>query len=217
MISYLSNWFTTIAENPPSFWAFLIPLIAAGIGWFTNFIAIKMLFYPRHKKKFFGISFQGVFPKRQQQLGAKLGELFADRLGVQNLIQSKLHNVVDFAELKTSLTIKVKESALDFIAAEMPFLKSMLPTELIDTLSNKVADKLFTELKEKFNSSVANLNKTVDVKSIVEKEVVSLDAAELEKLLQDLLKKEFRFIEWSGAILGFLIGCLQLVLASFIK
>ena len=99
----------------------------------------------------------------------------------------------------------------------MPFLKAMLPTELIDTLSNKVSDKLFIELKAKFTESVSNLNKTVDVKTIVEKEVVSLDAAELERLLQDLLKKEFRFIEWSGAILGFMIGCLQLVLASFIS
>jgi uncharacterized membrane protein YheB (UPF0754 family) len=29
----------------------LIPLISAFIGWFTNWIAIKMLFHPREPKK----------------------------------------------------------------------------------------------------------------------------------------------------------------------
>ena len=59
---------------------FLLPLIAALIGWMTNYIAVKMLFHPKEPKKIVGITFHGVFPKRQNVLAEKLGQLVADEL-----------------------------------------------------------------------------------------------------------------------------------------
>lgn len=197
-------------------WSITIPVIAAWIGWFTNYIAIKMLFYPRVKKRYFGIYLHGVFPKRQKELGAKLGELFAEKLGVQKQLENEVKSVVDLESLKTKLDQKVNETAIEFLNTEMPFLAPMLPKELLDSLSLKVSSKLFTELEAQFDSSMKSLSQKVDVKSIVEREVVSLQVEQLEVMLQDLLKKEFRFIELSGAILGFLIGCIQLALTSFI-
>lgn len=194
----------------------LIPLIAALIGWFTNYVAIKMLFYPRFEKRFLGIPFQGVFPKRQKQLGIKLGELFAERLGVQKSIENEIVSVVDLEKYKQVLEKKVIEAAYEFINSEMPFLVAMLPNDLIKTLSSKVSIKLYEEIKIQFEKSMQMLSNKVDIKTIVEKEVVALDAEELEIMLQDLLKKEFRFIEISGAVLGFMIGCLQLLLTKII-
>lgn len=49
----------------------LIPVIGFIIGYFTNWIAIKMLFHPR--RKIFGI--QGVLPKRKNILARKIGEI----------------------------------------------------------------------------------------------------------------------------------------------
>jgi len=48
-----------------------IPLIGFLIGYFTNYIAIKMLFYPR--RKFLG--FQGVLPSRKKVLAKNIGEV----------------------------------------------------------------------------------------------------------------------------------------------
>ena len=58
----------------------LIPLISAFIGWFTNWIAIKMLFHPREPKKILGLTFHGIFPKRQRQFAEKLGKLVSEEL-----------------------------------------------------------------------------------------------------------------------------------------
>ena len=41
-------------------------------------------------------------------------------------------------------------------------------------------------------------------------ERVNASSEKLETLLNELMKKEFRFIELVGAVLGFLIGCVQL-------
>ena len=61
-------------------WLWLIPVISAFIGWFTNWIAIKMLFHPRNPVSVLGITVQGIFPKRQQQFAQKLGKLVSEEL-----------------------------------------------------------------------------------------------------------------------------------------
>ncbi len=48
----------------------LIPLIGFIIGYFTNYIAIKMLFHPR--RKIFG--FQGIIPKRKKALAKNISD-----------------------------------------------------------------------------------------------------------------------------------------------
>ncbi len=41
------------------------------IGYFTNYLAVKMLFYPR--KRVFGV--QGVIPKRKREIAKSIGEV----------------------------------------------------------------------------------------------------------------------------------------------
>src|SRR6476469_7117736 len=62
------------------FWLLLQPFIAAFTGWFTTWIAIYMLFHPREPKRFLGLTIQGIFPKRQKQVAAKLGSVVANEL-----------------------------------------------------------------------------------------------------------------------------------------
>lgn len=51
-----------------SYYLVLIPIIAAFIGWFTNWIAIKMLFHPRLPKKYWVLPFRVFFRKDSNNL-----------------------------------------------------------------------------------------------------------------------------------------------------
>ena len=55
---------------------YTLPFIGALIGWFTNYIAIKMLFHPRDEVRIFFIPIQGVFPRRQKDLPANSARLY---------------------------------------------------------------------------------------------------------------------------------------------
>ena len=59
---------------------FLLPIIAATIGWFTNFIAVKMLFHPRKPLKIGFITMHGIFPKRQLEIANSVGRMVANDL-----------------------------------------------------------------------------------------------------------------------------------------
>jgi len=49
---------------------------------------------------------------------------------------------------------------------------------------------------------------------VVERKLLELDPAGVEALVVRLAGRELRFVEWSGALLGFLVGLLQALLVS---
>ena len=54
----------------------------------------------------------------------------------------------------------------------------------------------------------------LDISGIVEEKVSKFSSDKLEEVLFEILRKEFKFIELAGAVLGFLIGCAQIALLT---
>jgi uncharacterized membrane protein YheB (UPF0754 family) len=57
-----------------------------------------------------------------------------------------------------------------------------------------------------------NIEERFNVEEIISQRVAALQPEKLEELIMKLLNKEFRFIELVGAILGFVIGWLQVLM-----
>jgi uncharacterized membrane protein YheB (UPF0754 family) len=53
---------------------------------------------------------------------------------------------------------------------------------------------------------------SVDLKQMIEDNIAAFDLERLESIVNAVAKREFRTIEGLGAVLGFVIGCLQVVL-----
>ena len=69
------------------------PLIGAVIGYFTNLIAVKMLFFPREETRLFGhrIPFTpGAIPKGKARLAKSAGKIVQDELFTREDISSKM-------------------------------------------------------------------------------------------------------------------------------
>ncbi len=192
-----------------NYWLFLIPLISAFIGWFTNWIAIKMLFHPREPKKILGIVFHGIFPKRQQQFAEKLGKLVSDELlSFEDIAKKIAHpaNVQQLlpfidAHIDTFLKVKLKES--------MPVLGMFIGEKTVNQLKGVFIDELsllFPALMEQY---MGNLKEQLNLEKIVIEKVQGFSSEKLEEILQQIMSKEFRFVEIIGAVLGFIIGLLQ--------
>jgi uncharacterized membrane protein YheB (UPF0754 family) len=86
-------------------------------------------------------------------------------------------------------------------------LKDMLPSDVQVSINEytrtKISDLLVRE--------VPNLVDCLDIKSLVTKKVDSLDLMRLENLLMSIMKEQFKYINMFGALLGFLIGLLNLL------
>ncbi|AGB40938.1 hypothetical protein Halha_0977 [Halobacteroides halobius DSM 5150] len=103
------------------------PIVGAIIGYFTNWLAIKMLFKPLTKKEFFGIKIPftpGVIPRRREKLAKSIGGAVGNRLltpdAFQRLLQDKEveKKVREFIRLKLRL-LEEEERSLKQILSEV--------------------------------------------------------------------------------------------------
>ncbi len=187
----------------------LIPLISAFIGWFTNWIAIKMLFHPKVPVKILGITFHGIFPKRQKQFAEKLGKLVSQELLSFSDIEKKISNPDNIEKLMPFVETHIDHFLRVKLAEEMPMIGMFIGDKTINQMKAifiKELQSLFPSMMENY---MGQLEKDLDLEKIVINKVSGFSSDKLEEILQAIMSKEFRFVEIIGGVLGFIIGLLQ--------
>ncbi|ASZ12063.1 DUF445 family protein [Chitinophaga pendula] len=191
---------------------YLIPFISAFIGWFTNWIAIKMLFHPKLPVKIGPFVLQGIFPKRQRQFAEKLGKLVADELLSFEDIRVKL---TDPEKVKNIIPM-VEEHLDHFLRNKLPQAMPVLAMFIGDSTINQIKTVLVAELDSLFPKMIdqylQNTQSELDLERIVTEKVSNFSSDKLEQILQGIMSKEFRFVEIIGGVLGFVIGLIQLLM-----
>lgn len=74
---------------------------------------------------------------------------------------------------------------------------------------------IYHQLAELLVSELPPLLDTLNVQRIVEEKVNSLDILQVEALLLDIMKESFMFLNLLSALLGLLIGVLNVVALGF--
>lgn len=195
-----------------NYWLLLIPVISAFIGWITNWVAIKMLFHPRNPINILGIQVQGIFPKRQQQFAEKLGRLVSQELLSFSDIEEKinkpenLHTILPQVETHIDHFLRVK------LGESMPMISMFIGDKTIDKLKAIFMEELETLFPKIMKEYSATLKNELDLEQIVTDKVKAFPSDKLEDILYQVMAKEFRFVELLGAVLGFLIGILQVAI-----
>jgi uncharacterized membrane protein YheB (UPF0754 family) len=192
-----------------SIWLISIPFISAFIGWFTNWIAIKMLFHPKEPKKILFITFQGVFPKRQRQFAEKLGKMVSTELISFKEIEEKIVNPDNLKKLMPFVEIKIDDFLRNKLSDAFPIISMFIGNSTINQLKTIFMAELEIILPEMIASYMKNMESQLDLEKIVTEKVYGFSSDKMENILVQIMSKEFKFIEVIGAILGFFIGLLQ--------
>jgi len=79
---------------------------------------------------------------------------------------------------------------------------------------NAILEQFMEGFDEWIGSLKPRLEQNIDVRAIVKEKVSKFSSDKLEEVLFAIMKKEFRFIEFAGGVLGFLIGCLQILILT---
>jgi uncharacterized membrane protein YheB (UPF0754 family) len=193
-------------------WLILIPLISAFIGWFTNWIAIKMLFHPKEPKKILGMTFHGIFPKRQKQFAEKLGKLVSQELLSFSDIEAKITQPENIKKIMPSIEVHIDHFLRNKLSEVFPMLSMFIGDKTINQLKAVFITELETIFPSTLKSYMGSLQQDLDLEKIVVEKVSAFSSDKLESILYQIMSKEFRFVEIIGAVLGFIIGLLQVAL-----
>jgi uncharacterized membrane protein YheB (UPF0754 family) len=194
-------------------WLVLIPIISAFIGWFTNWIAIKMLFHPREPRKILGITFQGIFPKRQKPFAEKLGKLVSNELISFGDIEQKITDPSNLKHIMPLLEQHIDDFLRDKLKDKMPMISMFLGENTIQQFKDIFVEELTILFPVMMKNYMGTLKSQLDLEKIVVEKVSQFSTDKFEEILNQIMAKEFKFIEVIGAVLGFVIGLVQVVLS----
>jgi len=194
----------------------VIPIISAFIGWFTNWIAIKMLFHPKEPKRILGLTFHGIFPKRQKIFAEKLGKMISVEFLSYEDIEEKMANPKNLEKLMPLIGAHVDNFLKNKLSDEMPFLSLFIGDKTIKSLKKTFMQELEILFPQLMKSYAGHLQEELDLEKIVTEKVSAFSSDKLEDILYQIMSKEFRFVEILGGIIGFIIGIIQVMITYFL-
>lgn len=134
-------------------------------------------------------------------------------VGTQGLFSGKTWLKTEgVALLRSRETIATLDTMIDSMISSLinrPIgkLSNLLPADVREEIYQSVQTMASDMLAIEVPGLVASLN----IKKIVAEKVNSLDLLRLERLLLSIMEEQFKYINLFGGILGFLIGCMNLL------
>lgn len=189
-----------------------LPIIAGAIGWFTNWVAIKMLFYPRKKVKFLFFEIQGVFPKRQAMLAERIGQMVSEELLTTDDIRNSINNPDGIVAIQQSVGAKVEEYIEQTFPSRYPFLSLLMSRKMKDKFKEDFKHEVDQLAPALIDNYVNSLGDQLDFGKVVRQRITILSPHALENMMMSMLKTEFQFVEVLGGVVGFFIGVIQVAI-----
>ncbi len=199
---------TRIQENLIVLW---IPVIAGLVGWFTNVVAVKMMFKPI---EFVGIppylGWQGIVPANAVKIARASNHIITTQLlSLDDLFEG--FSAETFADKLGDVVDDITEQVIDEVANK--YARAMWDNAG-EVMQGKVRDQVRNEVLEIAVKIARDLGH--DVTEILDIEKTVLEAVDREKSLMGELflgvgGNEFKFIERSGLYFGFLFGIIQMI------
>lgn len=192
-------------------------LLSTFTGWVTTWIAIKMLFHPRRPIKILGLTIQGIFPKNQRLIAEKLGQVVGKELLSFDEIEQKVTSPENLQKLRPDIEHHIDHFLRNKLQEVFPMLSMLIGEKTILQLKDAFLLELETLFPVLMKSYMTKLEKDLDLEKIVTEKVAAFSSEKLEDILNQITKKEFKFLEFIGGFFGLLIGLIQVAVSFFTR
>ncbi len=184
-------------------------LISTFIGYITNVVAVKMLFWPRQPLNLGFYTVQGILPKRQAQIAVSLGELVEKELLSLDDVLDKINTPEIQQKLVDKVSVMVKVRLTELLPRIIP---GRLIQIIVDTLDKILIQESAQIIEQMFTFGSEYLTSEIHISKIVEDKVNAFDLQQLEDLIKGISAPELTFIEVLGGVMGFIIGLVQVII-----
>ena len=197
-------WYFT--HNP-----WILPLFGAFNGWFTDWLALKMIFHPKRRIGIGRLSWQGMFLARRREVTADYTALIArELLTPQHIFEALLHGPL--SDRVFAMTQRHVQRAVDAQAgAARPLVLLAVGSARYLELKRKITDKVVARLPATLEYVEDYAEQALDVRNTLARKMDELTDAEFEELIRPAFRDDEWILITVGALLGFWLGELQVV------
>jgi uncharacterized membrane protein YheB (UPF0754 family) len=209
-------WFGGIIGVVQAFtWAlthspWVMPLFGGFTGWFTDWLALKMIFRPREPTRYLGLfEWQGLFLKRRKEVAADYGALIAQEvITPRNVLEAVLRGPL--SDKLYQLVLKHVQRSVDEQAGlARPLVMFAVGGERYQQMKETVARRIMERLPEAMKHVEQYAGEAMDIRNTLVTKMQELTAEEFEALLRPAFQQDEWILIAVGAALGFLVGEFQ--------
>ena len=184
-------------------WLFLLPLISALVGW----IIFKISHF---------IFFERILPLKQPAIAQKMGELASGGVFSISDLEGKLVSDESMKKLMPVIEKHIDEFLRNRLSKALPVVSMFIGDKTINQIKEVFMKELEVIIPATMKAYVSNLEKDIDIKKLVTDKISDLPPGKISEMINQSINRELRKIQLFGALAGFLIGSLQLLLTFLI-
>ena len=194
----------------PADW--IMPIFGMIVGTATNYVALKVIFSPIEPKHFCGMTFQGIFLKRQTEVA----ETFARVVCVEILHIKAIWNAIFNGSKSKNFTAMLRAHTLVFtdklVAEVEPLAVAAMGSKQFLQMKEDIALKVTQKLPDVIDSSYQYTQDAMDMENTIRQKMTELPPADFERVLHPAFEEDEIQLILLGGFLGALAGALQLLI-----
>lgn len=179
--------------------------MAALVGWFTNWLAIQMSFYP---VQFIGIGafgWQGVIPRKAEKMAHICIDRTLQQFGNLNAVYTKLEPQRIVEQVVEQVNPRLDEYIDEVMYEIQPVLWDNLPLFLRNRIYQWAREQLPSRIESLVEDFGDDLNELVDLKALLSRELQHHPDL-MNRIFQQAGAVELQSVINRGAIIGGLLG-----------
>ncbi len=190
----------------------IMPIFGGLTGWVTDWLALKMILLPRQPKRFWFITWQGLFQKRRQEVARDYGELIAKEiLTIPKVLEAMLTGPKS-DRLYTMIQREIVRTIDAQTSIAKPLVVAAVGSRRYQEMKATAARRAVELLPETARHVESYATEALDVRNTIIRQMQLMTPLQYEGLLRPAFKQD----EWKliavGAAIGFLVGELQVLL-----
>jgi uncharacterized membrane protein YheB (UPF0754 family) len=188
----------------------VMPLFGGFTGWFTDWLALKMVFNPKQPTRYLGLfEWQGLFLKHRREVSARYGRLIAKEIVTsQQVIAAVLRGPL--SDRLFNLIQKQVQRVIDEQAGiAKPFVVFAVGSNKYQEMKKVIAQQMMERMPETMSHIEDYASQAMDLENTLSTKMQELTPEEFEALLRPAFQQDEWILIAVGACLGFMVGEMQ--------
>lgn len=181
---------------------YCFPILAAFIGWIFNLVLIQYLF-------------KNVLPSKLPALGSKAGKYVSGNVFNADQLASKLTDPQQLESVRPFIEGHIDHFLNEKLKEKMPTIAMFIGEKTIGMMKVALMEEIDSLLPGLLTQFMGNLGDKINIEKALTTKLAGIPEEKIAAILNENLKKEKCLFQVFGAVSGFVIGLILIILVHF--
>jgi len=195
----------------PMWW--ILPVFGILVGYFTNYLALQLIFRPLKPIKIGNFSIQGMFIKRQQEVSEEYSRMVASKIITIESIFEYIIRGPGSKRLRKIVRRQIDKTINETAGVLRSALETYTGSRMFVHIRNIACFRFMQELPMNIRHVFGYAEDALDLEAILREKMSALSPVEFEAFLRPVFKEDETTLILIGAALGGIAGLVQYFVA----